>query len=266
MIERYDPRAEAQQMARYYARYADQFHGSAPAALDEALAGGSSLEAELTDGGELMEPAEVEMAAEASGEADQSRRSRKAHWAAWTAAMVTMGVVLGLVIVGILKFVNDPAEAVTKSLAKEQASTSPTPYKPPTNLLGGVNVNLSYPGVFDQINQAKNSAHALEQYMLSSKGNYRHTIGVEVNPLPAGGLSEDADYRVRLLHAQDYHEAQEHMGDDLVSVMTKVDKSEQTMFWVHGDKVLSVAITSTDPHDDIPAFLATIKASVRWRS
>ncbi|MDB5178117.1 MAG: hypothetical protein JWN01_60 [Patescibacteria group bacterium] len=194
----------------------------------------------------------------------EAPRPRKAHWAAWTSSMVAVGAVLGLVIIGGLKFVSDPVEANGKSLSHEQASVAPTPFKPPTNQLGALTFTFSYPGEFDQVAQSKNSSRALEQYMLGSKANYRHSIAVEVNPLVAGGLSGDSSYRTRQIHPADYRETQEQIGGDLVATMTKVDKQEQAMFWVHGDKVLTVAITSSDAKDDVAAFMALIKKSVRW--
>jgi hypothetical protein len=90
-------------------------------------------------------------------------------------------------------------------------------------------------------------------------------IAVELNPLEAGGLGADSNYRVRQLHAGEYKESQEHIGGDLVSLMAKSDKQELTMFWVHGNRVLTVAITSSDARDNLDAFMATIKKSVKWR-
>jgi hypothetical protein len=101
--------------------------------------------------------------------------------------------------------------------------------------------------------------------MLSSKGNYRHTIAVEVNPLEPGGLSMDGGYRLRQMKSADYKESQEHIGGDLVATMAKADKQELTMFWVHGNKVLTVAMVSTDAKDDMSVFMGTVKKSVKWK-
>ncbi len=214
-----------------------------------------------------VEQGAVDASARATTEEEDDSRTegRTAKRVARGVSLVVVGAVLGLVIVGIMKFVNDPAQANTQSLSKAQASVAPTPYKPPVNQLGGLNVSFSYPGEFDQMSPLKNSPRALEQYMLGSKGNYRHSIAVEVNPLDAAGLSEDANYRVRMMHPADYSESREQIRGEIVVFMTKSDKSEQTMFWAHDAKVLMVAITTTDPHDDLAAFMAVIKSSVRWR-
>lgn len=183
----------------------------------------------------------------------------------WFVAMAGVGVVVGCVTVGLMKLVNDPVEVTADSLPRLQASLAPRPSKAPTNLLTGLHVSFTYPGEFDQLSQVKTSARTLEQYMLSSKSNYRHTIAVEVDSLSPAGLSDDSNYRVRQIHANDYKESRESVGKDTVVFMTKVDGQEQTMFWMHGDMVLTVAITTSDGKDDVKVFMAMVKGSVKWQ-
>lgn len=209
--------------------------------------------------------AEAVLTEEAGPEAGAPKpKSRKLHWTAWTASMVAMGAVVGLVIVGLLKFVNDPVEAGAKSLQKAQASVAPS-VAPDTSQLSGLYVTLTYPGEFDQVQQVKSNARALEQYRLGSKTNHRRSITVSVWPLPPGGMQDEGSYRVRQLDlAGSYDESREKIAGEDITLMTKADKSEQTLFTTYKDKLLVVAVTSSDSRDDVPKLMNVIKQSVRW--
>ncbi len=188
--------------------------------------------------------------------------SRK-HTAVWLTTLVLVGAAFGLIIVLLLRFVDGPVES-TQALSKLQASTAP---KSTTKLnqLAGIAVELSYPAIFDGLSQLKNDAQAVEQYNLSSKRDYSRGIAVSVRSLPSGNLNDDSSYRFRLNSTADYRETKEILGGEPIAVMNKLDRSEQTLFWAHGDKVLTLAITATNPRDDVSALMSAIKPTIRWR-
>ena len=98
MIERFDPKA----------RYASQLHGEV---VREAAASDDVPEAAWAE-----EPAEEEAPVDGGGVIEGPGKKplpKGARRAAWLVSMVVMGAVLGFVIVGVLRFVNDPVEAAT---------------------------------------------------------------------------------------------------------------------------------------------------------
>lgn len=102
--------------------------------------------------------------------------------------------------------------------------------------------------------------------MLGSNSNYRHSISVELIKVSSGeGIDGHSGYKGRLVKSEEYHEAREKINGETVAVLSRNDKQEQTLFWGHKDKVLAIAVTSTDTHDDVAAILNNIKTSVRWR-
>jgi len=202
--------------------------------------------------------------ASGSGPIARSRRRRAWRVVGWLTGMASIGVVFGLVIVAALRYVDGPAEARPAVLG-QQASTTPTPPSAATGNLAGLFVQLSYPGTFDSIVQLKNDPQALEQYNLGSKNNYKHQIAVNVRPLASGQLSDDASYRLRQNQPDTYRPSSELVGGEAAIIMAKADGAEQTLFWAHAGRILTVSITSSDPKDDIAAMMKTIKTSARWR-
>jgi hypothetical protein len=187
------------------------------------------------------------------------------RWAGWLAGMATIGLAFGLAMVFVLKFINDPVQASTLTLKQARASVAPSPTPTTINLLGGLYVELPYSRSFDMVGQVKTDNAALEQYTLGSKGNYRHTITVDVRTLPSGSLTDDASYRLRQLQSAVYAPSLVTVGGEAATLMTKNDHSEQTLFWPHQGKLLTVAVTSTDPADNVVAIMKTITAGARWR-
>ncbi|HVQ43384.1 MAG TPA: hypothetical protein VMT30_00235 [Candidatus Saccharimonadia bacterium] len=224
-------------------RHAAQLHGVSPQEVVAEVAG---------DG---REP----------GEAERPRRRGRAHMAAWLSSLVVVGALAGGVVVGVMRLVDGPVEAQAKVLGQVQTEAAPTATPADTNVLAGLIISFTYPGMFDQVSQSKSDAQVLEQYTIGSKTNYRHRVAVEVRPLPSGQLADDASWRVREIHAADYRASAEVVGGETVKFMTKTDGHEQTLFWPHGGKNLTISITSTDPHDDISAIMALIKGSLRWK-
>jgi hypothetical protein len=196
---------------------------------------------------------------------EEPKRRGKGYWVAWSTSMVVMGVMTGGLIVAAMKFVNDPVVASGKVLSEAEKSAAPAPETAKTSRLAGLNIELVYPGMFDQLAQVKSDPQVIEQYTLSSKNNFRHLLAVEVRPLVSGGLDDDASYRVRKIHAGEYVETGDRSGDEKIAIMTKADKTEQTLFWPHKGKLLTISLTSTDPKDDLPSIMGVIKGALRWK-
>lgn len=177
--------------------------------------------------------------------------------------LVFVGAVVGVAIVGVIKLANDPVNAAVTP-ANLKASIQPTPM--PMGHLSGLVVDLDYPGAFNQVAQLKTDNGAAEQYRLGSSGSYRRVITVDVRGLASGRLVDDASYRLRQLQPDVYSQSTRTVAGQAVVVMTKLDKSEDTFFWLHSGKLLIVAITSTEAGDHPDAFLDAMLPTVRWKS
>lgn len=232
-------------------------HHERPGARVAVAADGSEVALATTD-------EEWEDADEDEEEADP-KEQRRGRRAGWIAAMVIMGVCIGLLAVGIIKFMNAPSEAAIKPSLNGVPPATASPVAPATELLAGLDVSFSYPGIFNQVTRVKNDPSATEQYDIGSKSNYRRLITVEVTPLENGDLTNNSSYRVRQIHPDTYKQSTEQIGGGPVVFMTNVNGQEQVMFWVHKSELLMVAATSSDPDDKVVNFIATIKGSVKWK-
>ena len=187
--------------------------------------------------------------------------SRKKTFA-WFFTLSFIGGMFGLVIVVLLWFVNG-AVGTSASLAAAQKSFAPTPIPP--NMLAGIDIEMSYPGIFDQVAHVKNDTTAIEQYNLGSNGNYRRSVGISVHTFTSADMTEDSNYRFRQNNTDTYRGSKSTIGTEPVALMTKIDKTEQSLFWLHQGKLLIVAVTSTDPKDDVTAIMAQIQPTIKWR-
>jgi hypothetical protein len=161
---------------------------------------------------------------------------------AWLISLVVVGGMVGAAIVFMMKFLNGPVEA--------QA----------------INILMTYPGEFDQVSRVKTDQQSLEQYNLGSKSNFRHMIAVDVRPLN-GVMSDDASYRIRQIHPEDYKQSVDVIGGEPVALMTKTNGQEVTLFWAHGGKyLLTVSLTTSDTRDNLQNWMKIIKTSLRWRT
>jgi hypothetical protein len=181
---------------------------------------------------------------------------------AWLFTLTFIGTAFGLIVVVLLWFVNG-AVGTSTTLAAAQKSIAPKPLQP--NLLSGIDIEMSYPGIFDQVSHVNNDKNALEQYNLGSNSDYRRAIGISVHPLPSNNVNEDSSYRFRMNSTDTYRESKSTIGKEPIYLMTKIDRTEQSLFWLHQGKLLIVAITSTNPKDDVAAIMSTIQPTIRWR-
>lgn len=183
---------------------------------------------------------------------------------AWTLSMTAIGAIVGVVIVLGMKFIDGPVEATQSgpTLAKAQAAATPAPE---SALLGGLTFELSYPGVFDQVGTVKNGPHAIEQYNIGSKASYSRLIAVSVMDLPSNNPEDDSSFRYRQTTPQTYTSGNLTVHGEPAAMFTKNDRTERTFFWAHKGRLLTVSITSSDPHDDIEAYMALIVKTARWK-
>lgn len=212
---------------------------------------------------EVVAPAEPERGI--LDTADEAKApARRGSRTAWTVSMIVMGLLVGGVAVVMLKFVNGPVSA-TAAVATPTPAARVASAKTGSNLLGGEYFEMTYPGVFDQVGQQKKDTVALEQYMLSSKGDPRRSVAISVRTLESNNLGDDSSYKLRLIHPQDYKLSQEKMAGETVAVMLKTDNTEATLFWAHQGKVLAISATTSNPSDSVEEYIKAIKPTVRWR-
>jgi hypothetical protein len=192
------------------------------------------------------------------------KKKGKIHWVSWSVSLVIVGCVLGVIIIIFMKFLNGPATAQATPLTATQGIPTPEP-KAGNGQLSGLYITMQYPGVFDQVSRVKNDNSALEQYNITSSGNYREQISVDVSQLPSGGLNDDSSYRYRSINPDLYTPSKATLQGEPVVLMTKSDNTEQTLFWVHGGYELIIAITSSDVTDNVKAYMSAIMPTIRWK-
>lgn len=176
------------------------------------------------------------------------------------------GILLGIVIclgLGIFHFLEGPSVAGAAMIdpTKDLITAKPRP-----RTLQGIAIMFSYPESFDLVSRLNTDKTALEQYNLGNSRKVQQTIAVSVRPLPTGLLNDDSSWRIRVQDSAQYASNKEILQNEPVAVMTKIDKTEKTLFWVHQGKLLIIAITTNDPNDDLAAMLASIKPTIRWRT
>jgi hypothetical protein len=193
------------------------------------------------------------------------KRRGRWYWIRWSSGMVAIGLVAGVVLVLMMKLVNGPvsAGATPDSLEAARASAAPTPA---TNILNGKSVALSYPSVFDTVSNKSDDPSAKgDQYYISSKSSQARGLVVTAFGLASRQLNDDSSYKFRTIHPELYAASTIKRGAEQIVVMTKKDHTEVTAFWVHGDRDLNIALTSTDPKDNLTEFMDTIIPSIRWK-
>ncbi|MBW4061785.1 hypothetical protein HJC99_04425 [Candidatus Saccharibacteria bacterium] len=189
---------------------------------------------------------------------------KRRRWLGRLTGLVFVGMVVGLAVIGMLKFANDPVSGTTVSAKSLKQSTDPTPAPPGT--LHGLYASMNYPGVFNQVSQVKTDANALEQYNLGSSTTYRRTITVDISSFPTGKPHDDSNYRLREIQSATYMPSTKTVNGETVYIMTKNDASEVSWFWPHAGKLLVVAVTTTQPGDHPADFATLVMNSVRWNS
>ncbi len=201
-------------------------------------------------------PAEAELVT------SQPRRS-KWRRIRWFGGLVVVGTVFGLVIVGLLRLADGPVTA--KAIPPKPSANPGVGSVAGVNTFSGAHVNFSYPDKFDSVSQLSDTASSLEQYILSSKTNVSHHIAVNVRVLPSGLLDDDPSYKFRTLGTSGYQALPDKLMGEPVVTMVKQDKTERTLFWAHRGKLLTIAVVSTDPHDDMAGILDGITKTLRWK-
>ena len=177
--------------------------------------------------------------------------------------LILVGGIFGFAIIFLIKFVDGPVSGKinTTTLADAKASAVPTPQ--PNQLLSHLDFSLEYPSAFDQIAQVKSDNRSIVQYTIGSKNDYRMSIKVNLSPSETGVMNEDSSYRLRANDTQNYRATKVNGSDEAV-LMTKLDASEQTLFIMHGGKLLIIAVTSNSLKTTSAEIMAVIRPSVRW--
>jgi hypothetical protein len=176
------------------------------------------------------------------------------------------GVTLGFIIcfgIWAFHFIDGPVAAGAAMVDPNKADVAVV-VKPRT--LQGLNFELQYPGAFDLTSRLNNDKLALEQYNIGQSSKKQFTMALSVHPLESGLLNDDSNWRIRALDTKSYVTNNEKLHDETVGIMSRVDKTEKSLFWVHKGKVLIVSLSTNDPNEDLPGILAVIKPTIRWRT
>jgi hypothetical protein len=189
-------------------------------------------------------------------------KKRPKKWIGRIIGLIFVGGIVGIGIVSLLKFANDP---VTGSVVESKLNKDIAPKPIADGTLNGLYVTLKYPGVFNQVSQVKSDSTAYEQYNLGSSSSYRRTITVDIRPSQSGQPHDDSSYRLRQIQSTNYSPSSRVVNGETVSVMTKADGSEISWFWPHSGKMLIVAVTTTEPGDHVGSFSDQVMNSVVWK-
>lgn len=175
------------------------------------------------------------------------------------------GAVFGFIIcagIWLFHFMNNPVTAGAAMIVPNQVDA--VVVKPRT--LQGLNFELKYPGAFDLTSRLSNDKLALEQYNIGQSTKKQFTMAISVHPLESGLLNDDSNWRIRSLDKATYITNNEQLQNESVGIMTKADKTEKTLFWVHKGRLLIVSLSTNDSNEDLPSMLAIIKPTIRWRT
>ncbi|HSX00642.1 MAG TPA: hypothetical protein VLF67_00225 [Candidatus Saccharimonas sp.] len=192
---------------------------------------------------------------------------RRGGWGRMVVTSTMIGIGLGAGIAALYHFTDQPAQGKV-TFAQAEASVMPTPTPLPTNSLGGLYVTMQYPGKFDQLSQLKPGPRDLETYMLSTRSAPtapRVSMAVAVMTLPTGKLDDDPSYLMRKLRNTAYTPTPQTVGGEPAVLMASTDGQEQTLFWAHGQRELTVSITSNGDAGTIDEAMKLALASARWR-
>ena len=176
------------------------------------------------------------------------------------------GVAIGFFVcagIWVFHFIDNPVAAGAAMVDPNKANAVAV-MKPRT--FQGIYVELKYPGEFDLTSRLNNDKQALEQYNIGQSTKKQFTMAISVHPLESGLLNDDSNWRIRILDKAAYASNNELLQNETVSIMTKLDKTEKSLFWVHKGKLLIISLSTNDPNEDLPAMLGMIKQTIRWRT
>ncbi len=176
------------------------------------------------------------------------------------------GIALGIIISGgmfLYKLVDSPSVAGAAMVDPSKADKIAAPHP---RFLQGIEVQFNYPEQFDLLSHIAPNTNATEQYNLGNSSKPLQGVAIGVHRLESGKLEDDPNYRIRILDKAKYSSNNEQLQNESVAVLTKLDRTEKTLFWSHKGKLLIIAISTNNPNDDLPAMLNLIKPTIRWRS
>ena len=148
------------------------------------------------------------------------------------------------------QFAVSPSEAVINQpiTILDEANIQEEPVKKLATIQGRY-FTLDYENTFNTLSDISlQDPNALEAYRLTqSDGAMITNVVVNIKKLPPGGLGEDSNYHMRLVRPAEYTQSKETFGRNAVTFMQKIDQTELVGFMVNGDKLATLALTSTRP-------------------
>jgi len=193
----------------------------------------------------------------------EEARGSKKHVGTWV-TLIVVGVLFGAGVIYMMRLAGsaDNAGPTADSGPKAmQKAIQPTPTGLPT--LTGQYIAFSYSGVFDSVKSLVNLPNTAERYAIGSKGDYRRSIIVTVeNRTPT--LDEDSGYKYRTLNPALYRAQVVKVPGGSAVVMIKSDNTERTLYFLHGERLAIVSVTSSNGTDTLEAYISAITASIRW--
>jgi hypothetical protein len=169
------------------------------------------------------------------------------------------GIISGLIVCGglwVFHFIDGPVAAGAAMIDPNKSEKAAAAHP---RFLQGTEMELYYPEQFDLLSRLTTDKTALEQYNLGNSSKRQQVVAISVRPLDGGNLNDDSSWRSRSLNTTNY-------ASNKVSIMTKTDNTEKTLFWPHKGRLLIIAISTNDPNDDLPAMINMIKPTIKWRT
>ena len=169
----------------------------------------------------------------------------------------------GLLVVGLV------AGVALWASAGSQGQIVVTPDKkivhgPAYQVFDGSYMTFSYPSTY-RVHKLDAKDTDLELFMLTADTNYDKRLAVSVSKLTAGGLNDNSAYLLRQSQPDTYASHKVSVDGSPALVWAKKDGLEQTVFISHGDKVATLAFTTTGNLDDLQPQVDALLQTFRWK-
>jgi hypothetical protein len=133
----------------------------------------------------------------------------------------------------------------------------------------GTNFSFVHPITYiEQITKGALPSGEIEAHTFISSGMNTEVLTTAVTNLPSGNLSDDGSYSMRAQNSSKYKMKTVVVKNEKVTVFSATDAQQyqQSAFWPHGGKLLTVALTGTA--SDVPSMTSEfndIVNSLSWR-
>jgi hypothetical protein len=177
--------------------------------------------------------------------------------------LAVMVVTAGALVIGYFALLG------TSSVKGEVKAPTPTPttthttvQKPQT--LKANYFSLQYASTYMSQSSQNRDRQALEQFLLTANTFYDKEMAITIRNLPSGNVQDDASFKLRQVHSDEYQDTVVTTAVGPVHVMVKQAGGEQVAFVPKGGVLATIALTTTGPDDNLASEMKALLASFQW--